>query len=74
MDDLVSIDAPHEADLAIKLGYQLYCDNVEPVLKVRRVGAGFEVLTQFLGWKVPTKCWGVLRPKPVEVEQGGLFE
>ena len=73
MDDLVTIDYPHEADLALKLGYTLYCDNVEPVVKIRHVGHGFEVLTQ-RGWKMPTKCWGVLQAKRVEVEQGELFK
>lgn len=73
MDDLVTIDYPHEADLALKLGYTLYCDNVEAVIKVRHVGHGFEVLTA-RGWKTPAKCWGVLQEKAVEVEQGKLFE
>lgn len=76
-DDLVSIDYPHEAELAVKLGYVLKCtvgSTEHGVVKTRRVGQGFEVLIGGHGWRTPERCWAVLEAKPVEVEQGGLFE
>ena len=78
MDDLVAVDWPHEADLAVKLGYALWCyvaGNPQKlkVVKTRRVGEGFEVLIAGYGWYTPERCWAVLKSKPIVVEQGNLF-
>jgi len=80
--DVVSIDAFHEAELAQRLGYSLFCraegiDTDLVVREVRRVGDnGYEVRV-LEGWRKPTRCWavgdGVLKAEP-KVEQGGLFK
>lgn len=83
--DVTSIDYYHEAELAMRLGYSLFC-NVEGipgdlvVRDARMVGGdnrNLEVLV-LEGWRRPSKCWGiggevVQSKEQAQVEQKGLF-
>jgi len=80
--DVVTIDAFHEAELAQRLGYSLFCrvegiDTDLVVREVRQVGDnGYEVRV-LEGWRRPVKCWavgdGTLKVE-AEVKQEGLFK
>ena len=80
--DTVQIDWYHEAELAQRLGYSLFCrvegiDTDLVVREVRRVGDNDYEVRVLEGWRRPLKCWavgdGTLKVED-EVKQEGLFK
>jgi hypothetical protein len=81
MRDETSIDYFHEASLALKLGYSLFCrlPGIHGDLVVRDVCLRdncLEVRT-LEGWRKPESCWAIgpeeQAPKPPPAEQPTLF-
>jgi len=83
--DVVSIDWFHEAELAQRIGYSLFCRiaGVDADLVVRdiRMIAGnnsdYEVRV-LEGWRKPMKCWavgdGTMKAETQPVQQEDLFK